>query len=102
MNTRVFVEAIAATDFSEGLLLECEVLDVSYGGFRVCIEQEVTVDAILSVCAELPSVEEPFYLAAQVKWCRLNDEGEGWLVGFQLLKSSDTDIESWRALLEHV
>ena len=102
MNTRVFVEVIAPTDFSEGLLLQCEVLDVSYGGFRVCIKQEVTVGAFLSVCAELPSVDEPFYMAAQVKWCRPNEAGEGWLVGFQLLPSSDTDIESWRALLEHV
>lgn len=103
MHTRVFVEAIAATDSSEGLLLQCKVADVSYGGFRVIIETELTVGAILSVCAELPAVEEPFYLAAEVKWCRPNDDGTGgWLAGFELLKSSDTDIESWRKLLEHI
>ncbi|MEZ5501659.1 MAG: hypothetical protein R3E50_02985 [Halioglobus sp.] len=42
-------------------------------------------------------------MAAEVKWCRPNDEGDsGWLVGFALLNSSGSDIESWRALLEHV
>jgi PilZ domain len=103
MDTRVFVEVIAATDTSEGLLLQCEVVEVSYGGFSVNIERELIVGAILSVCAELPAVEEPFYMAAEVKWCRPNEHGRsGWLAGFKLLKSSDTDIESWRQLLEHV
>ncbi len=103
MDTRIFVEAIAATDSSEGLLLQCEVVDVSYGGFRVNIESDLTVGAILSVCAELPSVKDPFYMAAEVKWCKPREDGKsGWLAGFQLLKSRDTDIESWRELLEHV
>ncbi len=103
MDTRIFIEAIAATDSSEGLLLQCEVVEVSYGGFSVNIESELIVGAILSVCAELPAVEEPFYMAAEVKWCRPNEHGRsGWLAGFKLLKSSDTDIESWRRLLEHV
>ena len=103
MDTRIFVEAIAATDSSEGLLLQCEVVDVSYGGFRVNIESDLTVGAILSVCAELPSVKDPFYMAAEVKWCKpREDRKSGWLAGFQLLKSRDTDIESWRELLEHV
>jgi PilZ domain len=103
MDTRIFIEAIAATDSSEGLLLQCEVVEVSYGGFSVNIASELVVGAILSVCAELPGVEAPFYMAAEVKWCRPNEQGKtGWLAGFKLLKSSNTDIESWRQLLEHV
>lgn len=103
MDTRIFIEAIAATDSSEGLLLQCDVVDVSYGGFSVIIESELIVGAILAVCAELPAVEKPFYMAAEVKWRRPNEGGKsGWLTGFKLLKSSDTDIESWRRLLEHV
>jgi len=103
MHTRIFVEAMAATDTTEGLLLQCKVVDVSYGGFSVDIESEVPVGAILSVCAELPAVEEPFYMAAEVKWCRPNDDGkDGWLAGFELLKSRGTDIEAWRNLLEHL
>jgi hypothetical protein len=93
----------APTDSAEGLLLQCKVLNVSYGGFRVNIESELIVGAILSVCVELPAVEEPFFMAAEVKWCRLDEESEsGWLAGFEILKSSDTDIESWRELLEHI
>jgi hypothetical protein len=103
MDTRIFVEAIAATDSSEGLLLQCKVVDISYSGFRVNSESELTVGAILAVCVELPAVEEPFYMAAEVKWCRPHDDGKsGWLVGFAVLKSSDTDVDAWRDLLEHI
>jgi hypothetical protein len=103
LDTRIFVEAIAATDSSEGLLLQCRVVDVSYGGFQVNIESELTVGAILAVCAELPAVEEPLYMAAEVKWCRPNGDGKSdWLVGFKVLKSSGTDVEAWRELLKHI
>jgi hypothetical protein len=103
LNARVFVEVSARTAEAEAVLLHCEVLDVSYGGFRVRIDSEVPVDAILPICAELPGVEEPFYLAAEVKWCRANEYGSpGFLAGFKLLNSAQTDIKSWRGLLEHV
>jgi hypothetical protein len=103
LSARVFVEVSARTAESEAVLLHCEVIDVSYGGFRVCIESEVPVDAILPICAELPGVDKPFYLAAEVKWCRANeDDSPGFLAGFALLNSADTDIKSWRNLLEHV
>ncbi|MEZ5501658.1 MAG: hypothetical protein R3E50_02980 [Halioglobus sp.] len=60
MDTRVFVEAEAATDIAEGVLLECKVVDVSYSGIKASIDRELPVGAILSVCADLPGVAEPF------------------------------------------
>ena len=103
MDTRVFVEVIAADDSNEGLLLQCDVVDVSYGGFSATIASELIVGSILSVCAELPSVAEPFYMVAEVKWCRPDaQEDTTWLAGFQLLSSNNTDVELWRSLLIHV
>lgn len=103
MHTRIFVEVIAATEDSEGLLLTGDLMDVSQGGFRVALDSEVIVGSILSVCAELPAVEEPLFMSAEVKWCRPNEDGNsGWLVGFKVLNSSGTDSDSWRELLQHV
>ena len=103
MPTRIFIEAIAATDTAAGLLLQCNVEDVSYGGFCVKVESELIVGAILSVCVELPAIEQPFYMAAEVKWCRPHEGGEdGWLAGFEVLSSSGTDANSWREILEHL
>ena len=103
MHTRIFVEVIAATEDSEGSLLKGDLVDVSQGGFRVGLESEVIVGSILSVCAELPAVDEPLFMSAEVKWCRPNEDGTpGWLVGFKVLNSSGTDSDSWRELLQHV
>ena len=103
MPTRIFIEAVAAPDSSQGVLIQCQVVDVSYGGFRVNVESELIVGAILSVCVELPAIEEPFYMAAEVKWCRPHEDGgNGWLAGFEVLSSSGTDADSWREILEHI
>jgi len=103
INTRVFIEVLAADDTSEALLAQCDIIDVSYGGFSARIETEVPVNAILPVCVEMPGVKDPFFMAAEVMWCGADTEAEsGWQAGFKLLRSHDTDIDSWRALLEHV
>jgi hypothetical protein len=69
----------------------------------VGLESEVIVGSILSVCAELPAVDEPLFMSAEVKWCRPNEDGTpGWLVGFKVLNSSGTDSDSWRELLQHL
>lgn len=100
VDARVFVEVIAADDRSEGILLRCDVMDVSYGGFSAGIKTEVPIGAILSVCVELPGVADPFYLAAEVKWCQPKaNSDDQWLAGFKLLNSSNTDIAAWRSLL---
>lgn len=103
IDTRVFVEVIAPDEKSEGIMVKCDVLNVSYGGFSAGIKTEVPVNAILSVCVDLPGVKSPFYMAAEVKWCRPSDkQADEWLAGFKLLESSDSDIRSWQALLERV
>lgn len=103
VDASVFIEVQAADETSPAMLEKCEVLDVSYGGFRARIATEVPQGALLSVCVELPAVEEPFFMVGEVMWCRPDDDANGgWLLGFKLLKSSDTDIDAWRDLLENV
>lgn len=103
MHTRIFVEVIAATEDSEGQLATGDLVDVSQGGFRVSLESEVIVGSILSVCAELPAVDEPLFMSAEVKWCRPQEDGDGrWLVGFKVLSSGGTDSDAWTQLLQQV
>jgi hypothetical protein len=45
---------------------------------------------------------EPFFMAAEVKWCRQIGSTDLWLAGFKLLPASDSDIAAWRELLEDV
>ncbi|MFK7975850.1 MAG: PilZ domain-containing protein [Halioglobus sp.] len=102
MDAQVYVELAAATDTAEAELERCTVEDVSFGGMRVLMNTEVTEGAILAICAELPSMPEPFFMAAEVMWCRRQHKDNNWLAGFALIPSSDSDLSSWRELLEHV
>ena len=105
MDTKVFVELAAADPHAgtEAELLKCDVIDVSFGGLKARIAEELIQDSILSIAVFIPGVDEPFYLAAEVRWCRPDDSGEGtWCAGFQILVSSGSDVESWRDLLTHV
>lgn len=111
MDAQVFVEVAAATETLPSELAQCEVLDVSYGGCRVRLGSELPEGAILSVSIELPALPDPFYMAAEIKWCRADnsndandskDTNQKWLAGFALIPSAESDLEQWRDLLEHV
>ena len=107
MNTKVFVEIMAAEPRdggdSDSVLVECDVVDISFGGLKVNLDAELIKGSILSICVVMPSFDDPFYMAGEVKWCCLNEEEGGqWSAGFQLLTSSDSDIEQWREVLTHV
>ena len=106
MDTKVFIEVTAAgpDDTGAANLLQCDVVDVSFGGLRINIDEELIEGSILSICVELPTFDDLFYMAGEVMWCRPNvdEAGGAWAVGFKLLTSSDSDINSWRELLNHV
>jgi len=98
----IFIELVApgmAEDHSGEVVL-CKTIDISRSGVRVGVDLELTVGAILQIGVELSQEENTLYLAGEVKWCRQSgDEATVWLVGFELLNASNSDIETWRALL---
>jgi hypothetical protein len=106
MHTQVCVEVEAPPLNSEkgGKLVHCDVIDVSFSGLSVDIDRELIVGSILSLSAELPSMEKPFYLVGKVMWCRsaVNDQQVGWTAGFHLMTARDSDIATWKELLEYV
>lgn len=105
MDTQVFVE-LAAADPQQGKdaeLLRCEVRDVSRGGLKARVEQELIEHSILSIAVFIPGVDEPFHLVGEVRWCLPDPDASGkWNAGFKVLSSKGSDIESWRELLTHV
>lgn len=99
---RVFIEVAAATEDTPAQLQRCDIVDVSYGGCSARTDIELTPGSILSLCADLPA-SEPLYLAAEVKWVQQDpSEPDKWLTGFEVLRSTDTDVDTWRQLLENV
>ena len=102
-ESRVFIELESPPPGSlgPGKVARCETLEVSQGGLRARIGESVTVGAILQVGVELPGEDEPFYLVAQVRWRKQDDESPGyWVAGFEILHSMGSDIDKWEAALQ--
>ncbi len=103
IETRVFVELESAAPGSlgAGKIARCETLEVSEGGLRVRLGEAVSVGAILQVGVELPGEDEPFYLVAQVRWRKRDEERpEYWLAGFEVLNAHGSDVGHWSEALQ--
>jgi len=87
----------------QGEVVICKAIDISRSGLRVGVNRQLTVGAILQVGVELSGEDSTLYLAGEVKWC---EQGPGdtdlWFVGFEILNANDSDIDTWRALLDEM
>ncbi len=105
LDSRVFIELVAAAaDGSEpNQIVQCRTLDVSQNGLGVGIDRPLTVGSILQVGVELTGTEEPFYLAAEVRWCReAPGEESPWQAGLLVLNAHGSDVDTWRGMLSHI
>lgn len=102
-ESRVFIELESPPPgaIGPGKVARCDTLEVSRGGLRVRLGESVTVGAILQIGVELPGRDEPFYLVAQTRWRKQDEENPGfWIAGFEILHSVGSDIEQWNAALQ--
>ena len=98
----VFIELLStrAGSSDSGTVAMCKTLDISCDGLRVELQQELTVGAILQIGVQLPHSDNTFYLAAEVRWCRAQDDSEqSWNAGLKLMNAENSDIGSWIALV---
>ncbi len=103
IESRTIIELISPQVGTQGTgrLVTCQTLNISRAGLQVALNEEVTVGAILQISVELPTEEEPLYLAGEVRWCGYNDlDAElRWLAGFKLLNAESSDIGRWAELI---
>jgi hypothetical protein len=103
--SKVFIELVAtpAGSLEPCTVALCNTLDISRGGLRVGLDQELTVGAILQIGVQLSDVDDTLYLAGEVRWCRpLQAPQHGWSAGFKLMNAGDSDIDNWITLLSNM
>jgi PilZ domain len=105
VQSRVFIEleAAAVGGNSDSSIAICETLDVSARGLQVSLGHELPEQAYLQIGIEPfinGEISEPFFLAAQVRWCRADDSADQrWLAGLALLEAQHSDIDRWVDLI---
>lgn len=76
-------------------MVVCSTVDISANGLQVSMDDTLPAGSIHQLGIELENPPRRFHLVGEVKWCRPR-EASGYLVGFALYESDDTDIEAWK------
>lgn len=81
-----------------GRNLSGETLDASASGLRISLPCSIKIDSVLDVWVTLHEENKKYFLTGNVRWCRENPEGEGFLIGLVLRERTDTitDLVSWK------
>ena len=76
-------------------MVVCNTVDISANGLQVAMDNMLPAGSIHQLGIELENPSRRFHLVGEVKWCRPR-ERTGYLIGFALYESDDTDIEAWK------
>ena len=85
-----------------GKNLTGETLDISASGLGLLLPCSIKLDSVLDVWLSLHKENKKYFLTGNVRWCRENPDGEGFLVGLVLRERTDTitDLTSWKKSLK--
>ena len=95
LQETIFIEVLSSTGDKDGRVIMCNSINLSANGFQVVMDNELPVDSILRLCIDLPK-KNPMFLVAEVKWKRPDPDSNGFLHGFLLFESDESDIAEWR------
>jgi len=95
LEETIFIEVLSSTTEDNGDVIMCTSIDLSANGLQVVVDNELAVGSILRLCVDLPD-KEPMFLVAEIKWKKPDPNSDGFLLGFLLFESEDTDIAEWK------
>ncbi|MBL4794885.1 MAG: PilZ domain-containing protein [Pseudomonadales bacterium] len=90
------ISAASHDQLDIGEVVSCATQDVSGAGLQIIMDRELPEGAILDLCVELEGIPRKFFLTAEVRWNRAEDDGVK--IGFLLFDGEQTDIETWRGI----
>jgi len=81
-----------------GKNLSGETLDISASGLGISLSYAIKIDSVLDVWVSFHKENKKYFLTGNVRWCRENPEGAGFLIGLVLRERTDTitDLADWK------
>lgn len=97
----IFIEVASASIDSNApaAIVICNTLDVSANGLQVSMDRPLIVGSIHQIGVQQAECENRLYLTGQVRWCRTEDDVDGYMLGLELFESEETDIQAWKELI---
>ena len=101
-DERVVVQIVSSTHdtLPPGTVVRCSTKDISAQGLRIQLDQKVPEGFQVELWVEVSNHPTKFFLAGEVKWCQVLDEGKRYLVGVELNEGQTEDFKLWQQVLE--
>ncbi len=93
----VEVENPGSRTEADNTIMRCETLDISLGGLRIWVPENIEQGATLNIAAPMADWKENLELIGKAMWVREADEPDrkGYWVGLELQDSSRDNMEKW-------
>lgn len=80
---------------SENTVIRCETVDISVGGLRIHVPEEIASGSRLNIAVPFGDWKDNLELVGQAMWCKPAEGQTGYWVGLELGDSSREDMERW-------
>ena len=82
-----------------GTVVRCSTRDISPNGLRIQLDRPLSKGSQLELSVEVLGLPGIYFLAGEVKWCKVLDEIKQNLVGVELRERQSDDLKLWRGLI---
>ena len=83
-----------------GLVIRCRTKDVSPRGMRIKLDRPLSEGSLVELGIEISDRPGVFFLAGEVKWCKVLEKGKHHLVGLDLNDGDSDDFKLWQGVLD--
>ena len=80
---------------ADNTVFRCETVDISAGGLRLWVPEDIEPGSTLHIAVPLQNWEENLELTGKAMWAKEVDGKEGYWLGLELETSSRDDMEEW-------
>ena len=93
----IFIEVVGrgSRKESENPILRCETVDISVGGLKVFVPDDIAAGSELNLAVPMDDWKENLELQGRAKWSRPADDRPGYWVGLELHDASRDEMERW-------
>lgn len=93
----IFIEVVGrgSRRESDNPILRCETVDISVGGLKIFVPEEITAGSHLNLAVPMDDWKQNLELQGEAMWCRPAEGREGYWVGLQLWDASREEMERW-------
>jgi hypothetical protein len=93
----IFIEVVGRGNRkeSDNAILRCETVDISVGGLKVFVPDEIAAGSQLNLAVPMDDWKENLELQGEAKWSRRADGRAGFWVGLELKDASREDMKRW-------